>query len=77
MNTDLRLVVNFVEVELLLKREHPGVAWPSGKPIYWQRFSFPVRCWEEVVKLGRQCAHLPAKDRAAHIESRRRAILWN
>lgn len=65
-------------VDLLVRRELPAVAWPSGELMEWERFSFPRRCTEQVVNLAVEClaAGLNHPEIKAQIREHQRAILW-
>ena len=64
-------------LDLTLERETPGISWRDGTLCYSERYSFPVRCGEKVWSLFAECEKLPPGQRAAHVRSRRREILWS
>jgi hypothetical protein len=75
--SDLLVEIREGRVDLALRRDPPAIAWPSREPLEWERFSFPLRCLDEVKAIADECANLSEEDTRALIGSLRRAILWN
>jgi hypothetical protein len=62
-------------VDLILLREAPAYSWPDRKPVFFETFSFPIRCKAAVLELANECRSLPG-GQAALVRERRRGIMW-
>jgi hypothetical protein len=63
-------------VDLFLRREYLARTWPNGEISQWERFSFPLRCLDEVHALAEECAQTTERDALELVRKRRRAIQW-
>ena len=76
MNEHVYTQVNTHRIDLFLRREFPAYLWPHGEVSQWWRFSFPIRCLDEVRALAEKCGKTTELDALKLVRECRRTIQW-
>lgn len=76
-HVELSVISDAHRVDLHLRREFPVNLWPGGEISQWWRFSFPLRCLDEVRALAVECEKTTELDALKLVRLKRREIQWS